>query len=366
MTSPPPLLFVVGSGVQLDSVRRVVPHLRRSATVLDIWRSAAVPLDQLTVPGHVAPVSLARLRAVAAATIEWVHAHRRGIVVVPQDVGLVYRRVIAAARRAGARIAFLPDGAVSRGKVTARSPLGGLVPVADTILRRLGLVAGRHGEMAASRPDLVLSWGPGWDPIYRDHGITEVIDVGNPRADELARLPQPVTGKVLICSQPMDHAAIGGASAEAAWYEFLERMAETAPDNSLAIRLHPMEKDKLDRLPLGVAAKARLTQSVSLAEDIGSVGAVVSWASTTMIEAAGAHRAVVSVAVNEAAARMAQGFVIQRDPRAVCVLSAELPHFVSLEAVIARARARQVGMAEDYLVNVGTAAKAVAAALDDM
>lgn len=366
MTATPSLLFVVGTRTQLDSAQRIADHLKRDVAVLDIWRGAVTPIGDVTVPGHLAPVSLARLRMVASVVAHWAVSVTDAVVVAPQDVGLVYRRVIAAARRGGARIAFLPDGAVSDSKVTGRGSLGGLVPIADAVLRGVGLVAGRHGEMGASRPDVVLSWGPAWDSVYKGRGAGKIVDVGNPRADDLAKLPPPTPGRILICSQPMDHAVIGGSGAEKLWCEFLDRMATSAPADALAIRLHPAEKDKLAKLPFSAAVRERLTQDTSLSDDIGWSGAVVSWASTTMIEAAGARRAVVSVAVNDAAAELAKGYFFQRDPRAICMLTDQLPDFAALNALVDQAREKQAGMADEYLINVGTAAKTAAQVLDQL
>jgi hypothetical protein len=361
-------LFVIGSGVQADSARRVAALLSRPAAALDIWRGEVCSLDELELSGHLAPVTVARMRAVGVAAGRWARATNEGILVAPQDVGLVFRRAIAAARRGGADIALLPDGAVSLQKVTGRGLLAGVVPAVDGVISGLGIVAGRHGRMASSRPDLALSWGSAWNDVFRAHGVGTIIDVGNPRADDCALLPAvSVDGihKILICSQPMDHGRIGGKPAQTRWFSFMERMATTAPAGDLAIRLHPAERERLAALPIGDAARALLTEQTSLADDIGASDAVVSWASTTMIEAAASGRAVVSVAVNEAAAEVARGYLFQQDPRALAALTDDIADFAALRALTEKARAQQVGMADDFQANVGGAARAAAEALDN-
>ncbi|NUS72301.1 MAG: hypothetical protein HOQ05_02735 [Corynebacteriales bacterium] len=360
------VLFVVGSGVQLDSARRVVTHLVRPAQALNIWDGSVGPLAEVKLPGHMAPVTVDRLSSVSKATAAWAKANPGGVLVTPQDVGLVYRRAIAAARRKRIKIAFLPDGAVSGGKVTGRSMLGGLVPVADAMLRGVGFVAGRHGEMGACRPELALSWGPAWSPVFADRGAELIIESGNPRSDDLANIEPPHAGRILLCSQPMDHAAIGGPVAATKWYEFVERIALSAPEGDFAVRLHPAEADAFDALPIGAATKKHITAGTELSEDIAWSGALVSWASTTMMEAAGAGRAVVSLAVNDAAAEMARGYFFQRDPRVVSALTDAVPDFAALSALVVAARASQEGLADDYLVNIGSAAKTAAAALDEL
>ncbi len=366
-TQPRTALFAVGSDVQLDSVRRIAAHLRRPIAVADLWRSRICRVEDMTLPGHLPPVTPRRIAAVGSLVRTWARVTSGGVLVVPQDVGLVCRRAIAAARRGGAPVVLLPDGAVSRQKVTGRGLLAGVVPVVDAMLCATGFMAGRHGRMAASRPDLVLSWGPAWDEVFRSHGVTNIADVGNPRSDDLVCLPAvspDAVRRILICSQPMDHEQIGGKVAQTRWFEFLERMTSTASPGELAIRLHPTEREHLAELPLGPGSRAVLTQDTTLADDIGASDAVVSWASTTMIEAAAAGRAVVSVAVNDAAADMARGYFFQRDSRAITMLTDEIAGFAALAGVTEKARTQQAGMAADYAVNVGTAALTAAAALD--
>ncbi|MGH3426347.1 MAG: hypothetical protein ACRDQZ_02030, partial [Mycobacteriales bacterium] len=133
-TEPRTVLFVIGSGVQADSARRVAALLSRPAAALDIWRGEVRSLNDLELSGHLAPVTVARMRAVGVAAGRWARATREGILVAPQDVGLVFRRAIAAARRGGADIALLPDGAVSLQKVTGRGLLAGVVPAVDGVI----------------------------------------------------------------------------------------------------------------------------------------------------------------------------------------------------------------------------------------
>lgn len=361
-TEPNTVLFVLGSGVQLNSARRIAAHLKRPYAALDVWQGKVVALDEVELGGHLAPVTVARMRAVGAAAKRWARRTPGGLVVTPQDVGLVYRRAVAAARRGGAAIALLPDGVVSGGKFTKRG--GGVVPMVDALLRGSGYVAGRLGEWAASKPDLVLSCGPGWDDIYRARGVGRIVDVGNPRTDDLVTLSKPRPGNILLCSQIMDHEYLGGRAAQDAWYAFIERMAQTAPAGVFRVSMAPAERDRLDDVPIGPKTRELLT-SGTLTESLGWAGAVVSWTSTTMLEAAGAGRAIVSVAVNEAAAAEPHGYFLRDDPRGVAVLADELPDFAALKAAAEKAQQQQQGVAKDYLVNVGTAAKATADALDD-
>jgi hypothetical protein len=360
----PAILFLVGAEPQLHSARRVSAYLERPAELLDLWSSSVVGLDAGDGTGHVAPASVGRLRSVSAAIRRWAQAHPGGLVVAPQDVGLVYRRAIAVARSAGLGIALLPDGVVSDGKVTQRSLRGGAVPAADAVLRALGLFAGVHGVMAASKPDLVLSWGPGWDGVYAARGVGEIADVGNPRADGLDALPAPEGDRLLVCSQPTWHAAIGGDAIPPIWYGFLERLVTAAPEGAVRVRLHPWERDRLNELPVGEATRAVLTSGTTFYQDLGWSSSVLSWGSTTMIEAAGARRPVVSVAVNDAAADLARTYAFMRDPRMVMVRPSDLPDWPTVLALLDKARAQQHAFADDYLVNVGSAAKAAAAALD--
>jgi hypothetical protein len=150
----------------------------------------------------------------------------------------------------------------------------------------------------------------------------------------------------------------------AVWYGFLEKLVAAAPDGAVKVRLHPWERDRLDELPVGAATRAVLTEGTTFYQDLGWSSAVLSWGSTTMIEAAGAHRPVISVVINAAAAELARTYAFMRDPRMVMVPPDDLPDWPSALALVDKARAQQDGYADDYLVNVGSAAKAAAAALD--
>lgn len=368
------VLFLVGTGPQVDAARRIAAHLRRPAEAYDLWNHRVVPLDEMGDPSaHVTPVSVGNLRRVGSGVRAWARRHGDGVFVVPQDVGLLQRRAIAAARRAGAAVVLLPDGAVSEGSVTQRSGLGGMVGLVDIALRITGLVAGRWGEMAASRPDLVLSWGPGWDPTYAARGAAAVADTGSPRADDLGSVPPPDQtrpgGRLLVCSQPTWQAAIGGEATAEAWYAFLERLAEMAPAGALRVRLHPQERQRLDSLPVGPLTRDLLTEGTTLAKDLSWSTAVLSWASTTLLEAAGAGRPVVSVAVNPAAAEVAAGYAFLRDDRLVRLGIDDIGDWEDVSAAVKEATERQqpgsgAGFAGDYLANVGDASRRAAAALE--
>jgi hypothetical protein len=368
-------MFLVGTGPQLDTAKRVAAHLRAPAEAYDLWHHRVVPLADLAPPSaHVTPVSVGNFRRVGGGVREWARrAGSEGVFVVPQDVGLLQRRAVAAARRAGAAIVLLPDGAVSEGAVTQRGGMGGLVAVVDGVLRATGLVAGRWGEMAASRPDLVLSWGRGWDAAYAARGAAAVADTGSPRADDLGDVPPPdltkASGRLLVCSQPTWQAVIGGEASAAAWYAFLERLAGVAPAGALRVRLHPQERERLDSLPVGERTRDLLTEGTTLAKDLSWSTAVLSWASTTLLEAAGAGRPVLSVAVNQAAAELATGYPFLRDERLIRLGIDDIGDWEDLSAAVKEATERQQpgsggGFAADYLANVGSAARRAATALE--
>ncbi len=358
------VLFLVGAGPQLEAARAVGAHLEQPAALLNLWDGSVVGLDEGDGDAHIAPATPGRLRAVSSTVRAWARANPTGIVVAPQDVGLVYRRAITVARGAGLRIALLPDGAVSPAKLSQRSLLGGVVPLVDSVLRGTGLMLGVHGVMAASKPDLVLSWGHGWDEVYAKQGARNVVDVGNPRADGLGALPAPHEGRILVCSQPPWLPFIGGEPTAALWYAWLEGLVASAPDGAIKVRLHPQERDRSAELPIGPATRVATTQGTTFYDDLGWSGAVVSWASTTMIEAAGAGRPIVSVAINPAARDIAQTMVFNQDPRMVTADAHEIADWTAATDLVAKARAQQEGLADDYLVNAGSAAKATAAALD--
>jgi hypothetical protein len=354
--------FLIGTVPQLDTARRIAAHLPEAARAYDLSAQRTVPLAEMAAPtSHVAPVRPGALRAVASGIGRWAAAG--AVLVVPQDVGLLQRRAIAVARRRGALIALAPDGVVSDRTVTQRRRLGGLVLMADGLLRSSGYAAGRLGEMGGSRPDLVLSWGPGWDPVFVARGATSIADVGSPRADGLALLPPPVAGRLLVCSQPTWMPDIGGWEASTIWYGFLARLVAAAPEGAVRVRLHPQERQRLDELNLSAGLRAALTEGTRLEDDLAWSGAVLSWASTTLLEAAGAARPVLAVSPTPMAAAAATGYPFLRDPRIVRRAPTQLDSWDAVETAVSEAAAGQVGLAEDYLAHTGSAAARSAAAI---
>jgi hypothetical protein len=356
--------FLVGGQVQLDGARAVAARLDHSSIGFDGWSGEFAALEAINPRGHVPPVTAVRLARHRSSFRNW--ADDRRVLVVPQDVGMLQRVSIAAARTQGGRIALMPDGIVSTGRIRSRRSFGGTVDGADRLMAKVGVVAGRHGVMGSSAPDLCLSWGAGWDEAWTVNGAATIRDCGNPRADALAKIGQPSPElRVLLCSQPMWHPNLGGPSTARAWYSQLSALVATAPPGRLRVRLHPLERDRADSLGLDAETSALLT-SGPLAEDLAWSSGVIGWVSSTLVEGAGCGRTVASVSVNAAADRIADGYAFTADPRVPRMAPGETLTWSRCTELLDDAKSMQGGMARDYLTCLGSASAACAAAIDDL
>ena len=101
----------------------------------------------------------------------------------------------------------MPDGVFASENLggTGRRPVERAIAAADRTLVAAGVLTGRRSDFGSTAPDMILSWGPGWEaPLQRRAPAARVVNCGSPRSDAFARLPpRPGEGRVLLCSQPL-------------------------------------------------------------------------------------------------------------------------------------------------------------------
>src|SRR5262245_4994324 len=106
-----PVVFMVVSAEQLEAARAVAVHLPSPATAVNPYTGIAVPLDELSgVQRPVGFVITPRAIRRARRTVRRALAMTRGdepLLVIGQDVGTIERVGIAAAQKAGARVAIM-------------------------------------------------------------------------------------------------------------------------------------------------------------------------------------------------------------------------------------------------------------------
>jgi len=170
--------------------------------------------------------------------------HGRFVVVSGQDIGTFQRLALSWAQRRGCPTALLPDGIafhVGYERSEPSSARGRLRAGVD----RSGLLAGDPMGLGRSNPDLILSWGKGWNDLWRAHAPSaDIVVTGSPRSDALLSSEPPATGtRILLCSQPLWQAGFRAAPEELdAWYRWLGTSAEALRERvEVRIRLHPAE-----------------------------------------------------------------------------------------------------------------------------
>jgi hypothetical protein len=345
-------LFAVGNALQFEAAAAVAEHLPGKALALNMASSQVTSLDVIDMAMHRVRPSLTSARSIRRAVLRWSGRPSSSVLVIPQDVGLLYRVAVAAARSRLKSVALMPDGAVSAERIAPRPKYLGISAALDAIATRFDLVAGSNGLMGGSKPDLCLSWGPGWNGVWHARGIENVINAGSPRFDRLSMNvgPPPSTERVLLASQPLWTPNMGGWETARRWYSWLEVLANQAPLGALRIRLHPFEKQTLTRKSLGTAT-CRSLSNHSLEQDLHWASSVVSATSTILVEAAASGRKVASVQPFPAVHEAAVGYPFLTDPRLPQWKPGSFPEWPAILALLATSEPHYESFGRDYLAN---------------
>ena len=119
------VVFMVVSNEQLDAARMVAEHLPSVATVVNPYTGVVLPLDEMTGVDRplgfvITPRAISAARAAVRRALR-VAGGPEPVLVIGQDEGTIERVAVTAARKAGARVAILPDGI----RTTHKSPITG-------------------------------------------------------------------------------------------------------------------------------------------------------------------------------------------------------------------------------------------------
>ncbi|HEX2508064.1 MAG TPA: hypothetical protein VHK23_07060 [Miltoncostaeaceae bacterium] len=357
------VIFMVVSEEQLEAARAVAGHLPSPPTVVNPYTGVAAPLAEMTdvrrpVGAFPTPRAIGAARATLRRSLELAGAPHP-VLVAGQDVGTIERVAIASARRAGARVAIMPDGVFASERLGAgRRPLERAISAADRALVAAGVLAGRRSDFGSTAPDMILSWGPGWEaPLQRRAPAARIVNCGSPRSDAFARLPpRPGEGRVLLCSQPLflGQAVAPPSRETVAWYDWLTAMARV-DDPRVRVRLHPGERAPAYPLPGGLRHLLGEPHR-PLAEDLAWADVVLAPFSSVLVEAAGASRIPISAGSTAVWGDFAANAFLQ-DPRVPSVDFRASPGLDDLLAVAAETAPGIDALRDDYLANAGDAAR---------
>ena len=363
------VMFMVVSDEQLEAARAVSGHLPSPPTVVNPYTGVAQPLDQMEsvqrpVGFVITPRAIHNARTTLRRAME-MSGSPHPVLVVGQDVGTIERVGIASARKGGARLAIMPDGVFSSARLTPAMPrpMALAIDAADRTLVAAGILAGRRSDFGSSEPDMILSWGPGWEgPMHRRVPGALIANTGSPRSDSFAALPaRPETGNLLVCSQPLSLTQSAAPAREvAAWYDWLTTMARVE-DPRVRVRLHPGERAPRYRLPDGLQRLLAEPQH-PLAEDLAWADVVLAPYSSVLVEAAGASRVPISAGSTEIWGDFAANAFLQ-DPRVPSVDFRTSPDLDALLDVAAAAAPEVDALRDDYLAHVGDASRLTADAI---
>ena len=356
------LVCLVLTGAQRDAARRL--EAAHDGVVL-----AMLPGGDLASPSS-SGIAAAHIPAVTPSlivrTCRALRAHvrrsdRRVVLVVAQDVGVFERAVIAQARRSDAGTVLLPDGIVTSERFVGSGLRTAAIDVVDRGLAVVGLLAGRRAAMGSSRPDLCLSWGPGWRPVW-DASRVATADVGAPRLDGLGVLPAG-TGGLLVCSQPTWLREYGGEPSAAAWYGWIDALAASPQSRgSIRVRLHPVERDRHALSRLSPAARTVVSDSADLADDLRWSMAVVAPPSTVLVEAILTGRPAVCVAATPSIAALASTYPVFGNAGIPIVGTADVRDVGDVESFASLDRA---ALQSRFACNLGRATEAALEAIVD-
>ena len=369
--APSGAVFMVVSGEQLEAAKAVARHLPFASYALNPYTDLTVPLADVDAVER--PVGFVTPRAIAAARRAVRRAlalagGRRAVLVAGQDEGTVERAAIATARAVGARLVMMPDGIPTNVKALPplrRRPAWLVKNLIDRALVASRVLVGRRSDLFSSNPDLVLSWGRGWDaPIRRAAPDAVIADFGSPRSDGLAAIaPPPGVGNILVCSQPLLRPMHDRQAPEedvAVWYRWLSELSQ-AGDPRVQVRLHPGERLPRYRLPGELSPLAGEPPRPVL-DDIGWADIVIAPFSTVLVEAVGAGRVPMTAGGTFVWGRTAANAFLE-DPRVACIDFRRSP---GVEELLATAEAHAAGaseLREDYMAHIGSSSERSANAI---
>lgn len=270
-----------------------------------------------------------------------------GLVLLGQDVGPLERFAAASARRLGLTVGLMPDGLAFDDPTedeTRSATLLGRTAV------RLGLSHPPSGQLGNTKPDLVVSWGQGWEGHWRSLGIPRVLSVGSPRSQDLLTIPGPPgRGNVLVASQPL--AALGLPRPEVeSWYQF---MHTAASEFGWRLRPHPWERQSA--YAQAAPALPQWEQRPFL-EDLEWADSVISPCSTLLLEAAATGRVAIAFSPGPCVDALRRRSPALRDPSLINVTTLDGAIEV---AYAAHSQVSSRAWADSYLLDpVGAARRA--------
>lgn len=357
MTSSRTIIFVVCNDTQLETVSAVRRHLpAHEVRFVNLWSMSIVgnPSD-LDFPGHTPPLTFSRVwRALRFSMIS-----PGDVVVILQDVGVLERVIAKRAKRRRAALVLMPDGIVgARARLNGGRARRALRIAFFGVLKLLRLVDGVPGRMGSSGPDLILSWGSGWDSAFARAGSTRILPIGSPRMDKYAALStSSAKRRLLVCSQPM-HVPTWSAPYADQWYSFLESLCGASYDDlEVVIRLHPAERhdsrvpDSIRNLDIGADLLAQLEWADCVAAPF----------STVLVDALAARRPFFVLVADDHFARSVSDIPLFSDAR----VHLGRWNLASVASAMQQ-MADQQELREAYLANADRAGKAAARQLSDL
>lgn len=294
-------VFLIAGRNQAADFERVAPFLDASTGIMlgaeDLRIGArARPADTDShVPGTDAGRSILLLRRLEQLRRRF----GRFVLVSGQDVGTLQRLAFTWAARRGCGRALIPDGVAFSPPRYGPPAASSLLGRARALVDRSGLLLGSPDQLGGTGPELIASWGVGWNALWADHASGAQIAVtGSPRFDGLAALPDVGTGsRVLLASQPLWQGGFDAGDDELdRWYRWLGASAELlAATHAVRVRLHPAEHGVADEHVRRYGLAPYIADE-SLDEVLGWASHVVAPASTIVLEAAAAGRRAALVA----------------------------------------------------------------------
>lgn len=357
MTSSRAIVFVVCNETQLETVLAVCRYLPApEVRFLDLWSMSVVGnSSELSFPAHTPPLTLSRFwRALTFSEIT-----PGDVWVIPQDVGVLEKVLAKRSKQCRATLVLMPDGIVgARARGNGGRVRRGIRAALYGALKLLRVVDGVPGRMGSSGPDVIFSWGSGWNSAFARTGSTKLLPVGSPRMDKYADLSaSSAKRRLLVCSQPM-HVPTWSAPYADQWYSFLETLSGASYDDlEVVIRLHPAERHD-SRVPKSIR---NLDSSADLLVQLEWADCVAAPFSTVLVDALAARRSFFVLVADDHFARSVSDIPLFSDARV------HISHWnlASVASAIQQV-ADQQELREAYLANAHRAGKTAARHLSDL
>jgi len=276
------LYFVLSNKTQSENVRPVIQEFDLKPNSKFVIKF--IDLNESRFVDHFDSIANVNRRTIWRffVKIKKIELVKGSMIVFQQDYGLRERVLAKKSQKLGLKLVLMPDGLMyDFSKISRKGPSNKLLDSITKISHLFGISAGNSRNWLQSEPDLILSWGSGWNQFIKELSPNSKIEiVGCPRFDRYLLEKNTIAESTSVLFLSTSIWEMGFAKQEVANY-YQELTNFLANNKKIQLRLHPNEM-RSNRTP---GALKKLSSVAEVASDIKSASVAISPISTSLLEA---------------------------------------------------------------------------------